>query len=129
MQIRLIGPYLAYRTWEDDDIKFQRIDKDYNNKPNNFHMMSLSTIFTGKNDNKLVNFFPIPKSAFQQVDYIKLDGEIRMFNNLFQVIVRNKSIIFDMKETGPVEVNFIDDFNQLMEPKTFVNTGAVNSVV
>ena len=128
MQIRLIGPYLAFRSWEDDNIKFKRIDKDHD-KPNNLHQMSLSTIFSGKNDNKLVNFFPIPKSAFQQVDYSKLDGEIKLFQNLFQVIVRNKSIIFDMKETGPEEVNFIDDFNQLIEPKTFVNTGAVNSLV
>ena len=67
MQFRLIGPYLAYRTLDDTEIKMQRIDLDYKNTAKNTHSVKLDKIFTRKNDEKLVNFFPIPQSAFQNV--------------------------------------------------------------
>ena len=51
------------------------------NKKNNF-VIPLTDIYTSKNDKKLVNFFAVPKSAFQTVDYLKLDGKMLYHENM-----------------------------------------------
>ena len=86
-----------------------RIDDQFD-KTNRFYKMQLSQIFTQKRDLQLVNFFPIPNSAFKRLKYIKPNGEIILYDNLFQVNVRNKSIIFSMEDNGPQEVSYTDDF-------------------
>ena len=55
---------------------------------------------------------------------------------MLQIVIKNKSIVFDLNPEGrkreheePREVNFLDNFSQLMNPETLVNTGLVHSEV
>ena len=55
-----------------------------------------------------------------------------LYENLLQVVVRNQSVIYNLDENDggkPIEIDFINDFEQLMEPESFVNTGIVHSTV
>ena len=72
-------------------------------------------MFTSKDDYKFVNFFSIPHTAFQTVKYNDKIGEVKQYENLFQIILQNKSIIFNIdkskkRKVQEREVDFIDDF-------------------
>ena len=81
-------------------------------------------------DIKYVNFFQVPPSYFQSIKLLRTGRDMDLYENILQVVVRNQSVIFNLDENDrgkPLEINFIDDFEQLMDPDTLVNTGIVHS--
>ena len=96
MMFELLDPYLAFRRVTDDKIFVAKIDEDTNNKVIPEYTVPLKYIFTAPEDITLVNFFAVPKSAYQTVRYLKNDGALQMYDNLLQVVVENYTIIFDL---------------------------------
>ena len=82
MMFAQTGPYLAFRRFTDDKIWIGRIDKNKVDKVIPEFTIPLKQLFMSPEDISQVNFFAVPKSAFQNVKYLKGDGDIQMYDNM-----------------------------------------------
>ena len=55
----------------------------------------------------------------------------RYYNNALQITIRNQAIIYDLDEGSTdnqdIEVNYLENIEQLLDPEKFVNTGFVTA--
>ena len=109
MKFDLIGPYFAYKKERGDKIYIKRIELDKEGEMPNF-TVDLSDIVLDKIDYDFINFFPVLKSSFRSVKYHHAES-IVYYDNLIQVIIKNKSMVFhlDTEKKQLVEVTFIDN--------------------
>ena len=141
LQFELTGSYFVCKSKMDNMVRIFSTDTENSKNDKNgcfIDKIDLQKMFIQKTDNDYVNIHAVPKSAFTNVKYLQ-NEKIKYHGDLLQIVIKNKSIVFDLnpnnyegvkrKQKEPQEVNFLDNFSQLMNPETLVNTGLVHSEV
>ena len=89
--------------------------------------IDLSTMMEGEeDDSKNTMLLEVPNSLqFSVIKSKDDDGNwsYELNGNLLQVGVNNRVILFDLSQTVPREIFFLNATNQFMDPMAYVDTG------
>ena len=106
MKVELIGPYLVYKREFSEKIDIINIETGESQEP--IHLKNM--IVDEEENKKFVNFFRVPKTAFQSIKSRRTERDRVYYKNLLQVIILNQTFIYDLDdETGQREINFVHD--------------------
>ena len=69
----------------------------------------------------------VPPSSFQFMKDATEGDKGTYYENLLEVNIDDKSLIYDLDQLEPAEINFVEKTSQLAHEDTFVNSGTTLS--
>ena len=93
LKVELVGPYLVYKHELSEKIYIKNLETGERQDP-----ILLKNMIIDEEDKKFVNFFRVPKTAFQSIKSRRTERDRVYYENLLQVVILNQTFIYDLDD-------------------------------
>ena len=94
--------------------------------------INLGPMFSEPNDKKYVRFDSLHFGSFLNIKARGLGTKDEYYTSLLQITLRNEIYVFDLDtvdDKKPVEINYVNGIDQLIDQQNFVNIGMKDQIV